>query len=200
MVDTLFFADADSFSDWLGAHHRHATEIWILFHKKESGRPTQTWSEAVDVALCFGWIDGLRKGVDHESYKVRFTPRKTNSIWSSVNVKKVEALLLAGKMRPEGIELYESRKDTEGYSAQTRNVELDPVYAERFKQHQQAWENFSDFAPSYIRDAVWWVMSAKREETRSKRLETLIASSAEKQRVPAFRAKPPRGHDAKRLR
>ncbi|MDI6022682.1 YdeI/OmpD-associated family protein [Leucobacter sp. UT-8R-CII-1-4] len=191
MVETLFFADAESFSDWLGMHHKHTPEVWILFHKKGSGKPSQSWPEAVDVALCFGWIDGLRKSVDSDSYKVRFTPRKPNSVWSAVNVKKVEALLLDGKMRPEGIALYQSRKDTEGYSSQTRNVELDPVYAQRFQQHQRAWEIFSEFSPSYIRDAVWWVMSAKREETRTRRLEILISSSAKKQRVPALHATSP---------
>ena len=189
MVDTLFFAEADAFSDWLEAHHKHVTEVWILFHKKGSGKISQSWSEAVDVALCFGWIDGLRKSVDSDSYKVRFTPRKTRSVWSSVNVKKVEALLRAGKMRPEGLELYNRRKDTDGYSAQSRSIALDPAYEQKFKANQQAWENFSDLAPSYKRDAVWWVMSAKREETRTKRLEILISSSLDRERVPVFGAK-----------
>lgn len=179
MVDALFFADAESFSDWLESNHKHTSEVWILFHKKGSGKTSQSWPEAVDVALCFGWIDGLRKSVDGDSYKVRFTPRKPNSVWSAVNVKKVEVLLRAGKMRPVGIELYNSRKDTEGYSAQTRNVELHPAYEQQFKENQQAWESFSEFAPSYKRDAVWWVMSAKREETRLKRLGILISSSLE---------------------
>lgn len=190
MLDTQFFADADSFSDWLEEHHKDTSEVWILFHKKGSGKTSQSWSEAVDVALCFGWIDGLRKRVDGDSYKVRFTPRKVNSVWSSVNVKRVEALLRSGRMRPEGIELYNSRKDTEGYSSQTRNVELHPAYEQKFKDQQEAWENFAEFAPSYRRDAVWWVMSAKREETRIKRLDLLISSSTQRQRVPVFSAKP----------
>lgn len=189
MVDTLFFADADSFSDWLDSHHKHTSEVWILFHKKGSGKLSQSWPEAVDVALCFGWIDGLRKRVDSDSYKVRFTPRKTQSVWSAVNIQKVEALLRSGKMRPEGMELYNSRKDAEGYSAQTRNIELHPAYEQRLKENQQAWGNFSEFAPSYKRDAAWWVMSAKREETRSKRLDILISSSFERERVPALRAR-----------
>ncbi|WP_207226190.1 YdeI/OmpD-associated family protein [Microterricola gilva] len=140
---------------------------------------SQTWPEAVDVALCFGWIDGLRKSVDSDSYKVRFTPRKRNSVWSSVNVKKAEALMQLGKLRPEGLELFNSRKDTQGYSPETRKVQLDAAYEQRFKGHQTAWERFSVFAPSYRRDAVWWVMSAKKEETRQKRLDILISSSAQ---------------------
>ena len=161
----------------------------MLFHKKSSGKASQTWSEAVDVALCFGWIDGLRKSVDSGSYKVRFTPRKRNSVWSSVNVKKVEALMRLGKMRPEGMELFNSRNDAEGYSSETRKVRLNPAYEQRFKEHHMAWENFSKFAPSYRRDSVWWVMSANKEETRVKRLDILISPSFQGQRVPVLRAK-----------
>ncbi|MFF5794732.1 YdeI family protein [Paeniglutamicibacter sp. NPDC012692] len=189
MVDTLFFSDADAFSDWLETHHNQSPEVWVLFHKTGSGKVSQTWSEAVDVALCFGWIDGLRKSVDSDSYKVRFTPRKRNSVWSSVNVNKVEALMRLGKMRPEGLELFNSRDDAQGYSSETRKVELNPAYELRFKEHQTAWDKFSKFAPSYRRDSVWWVMSAKKEETRVKRLDILISSSFQGQRVPVFRAK-----------
>lgn len=160
----------------------------MLFHKKGSGKVSQTWPEAVDVALCFGWIDGLRKRVDSDSYKVRFTPRKRNSVWSAVNVKKVEALIQSGQMRPEGLALFNSRADAAGYSSETRNVELAPAYEQRFRERQAAWENFSGFAPSYRRDAVWWVMSAKREETRLRRLDTRITASGEGQRVPSLRA------------
>lgn len=188
MVDTLFFDDADAFSEWLEVHHKHTPEVWVLFHKKGSGKTSQSWSEAVDIALCFGWIDGLRKSVDGDSYRVRFTPRKRNSVWSAVNVKKVEALTQLGKMRPEGLELFNCRTDAEGYSSDTRTAELDPAYEKQFREHQEAWERFSAFAPSYRRDAAWWVMSAKREETRVKRLDTLISSSREGLRVPAFRA------------
>lgn len=189
MTDTLFFGDADAFSEWLEAHHMHTPEVWVLFHKKGSGKTTQTWPEAVDVALCFGWIDGLRQSVDSDSYRVRFTPRKRNSVWSSVNVNKVEALMRLGKMRTEGLALFNSRTDAKGYSAETRKVQLDAAYEQTFKEHEAAWESFSKLAPSYRRDAVWWVMSAKKEETRLKRLDLLISSSAEGQRVPALRAK-----------
>lgn len=189
MVDTLFFSDADSFGEWLEAHHDLTPEVWVLLHKTGSGLVSQTWSEAVDVALCFGWIDGLRKSVDSDSYRVRFTPRKENSVWSSVNIRKVEALTRLGRMRPEGLELFNRRRESQGYSSETRRVELDAAYEQKFKEHQAAWDNFSEFAPSYIRDSVWWVMSAKKEETRLKRLEILISSSFQGQRVPVFRAK-----------
>lgn len=188
MVDTLFFSDAELFNAWLETHHKDVSEVWVLFHKKGSGRVSQTWPEAVDVALCFGWIDGLRKRVDTESYRVRFTPRKPTSVWSAVNVKKAEALVRSGKMRPEGMKLFTSRSDAQGYSSRTRERELHPSYAQKFREDPQAWEKFSTFTPSYQRDAVWWVMSAKREETRVKRLSILITSSAQGERVPAFRA------------
>lgn len=189
MVDTLFFSDADAFSVWLETHHNHTPEVWVLFHKRGSGKVSPTWSEAVDVALCFGWIDGLRRSVDSDSYRVRFTPRKRNSVWSAVNVNKVEALIRLGSMRPEGLDLFNSRQDAQGYSSKTRNVDLDPVYERRFMEHQAAWDTFLTFAPSYRRDSVWWVMSAKKEETRLRRLDILISSSSQGQRVPVFRAK-----------
>jgi uncharacterized protein YdeI (YjbR/CyaY-like superfamily) len=187
--DPLFFADSDAFSEWLERQHAHTPEVWLLFHKKGSGRASQTWSEAVDVALCFGWIDGLRKSVDDKSYQVRFTPRKKNSVWSSVNVRKAEVLARSGKMRPEGLELFNSRKDTQGYSSETRKLNLTSAYEQIFKENQTAWDNFLKFAPSYRRDSVWWVMSAKKEETRLRRLDLLITSSLAGQRVPVFRAR-----------
>lgn len=189
VIGTVFFSTPDEFRDWLETHHTQTSEAWLLFHKKGSGKASQSWSEAVDVALCFGWIDGLRQRVDQDSYRVRFTPRKRTSVWSAVNVKKVEALMLLGKMRPEGIELFDSRKDPQGYSAETRNVALLPDDERAFSAHQQAWDTFATFAPSYRRDAVWWVRSAKREETRAKRLALLISSSARGERVPALTRK-----------
>lgn len=189
MDDTLFFGDSDAFSIWLETHYTQAPGVWVLFHKKGSGLVSQTWSEAVDAALCFGWIDGLRRSVDSRSYQVRFTPRKKNSVWSSVNVRKVDTLTRLGKMRPEGLALFYSRKDAQGYSSETRVVKMNPAYEQKFKEHQTAWDNFSKFAPSYKRDSVWWVMSAKKEETRLKRLNILISSSFDGQRVPAFQPK-----------
>lgn len=189
MVDTLFFPDAAEFQAWLEVHHHDTAEVWVRFHKRGSGLTSQSWSEAVDVALCFGWIDGLRASIDRDSYRVRFTPRKKTSVWSSVNVKKAEALIREGKMRPEGLALFASRTDAQGYSAGTRRAELTPVYERSFRANQAAWEQFSGFAPAYRRDAVWWVMSAKQETTRQRRLGILIESSADGLRVPVLRPK-----------
>ncbi|MEB4615281.1 YdeI/OmpD-associated family protein [Leucobacter sp. M11] len=182
----MFFATADAFSDWLETHHARTTHVWVLFAKQGSGRVSQTWSEAVDVALCFGWIDGLRKRADGDRYLVRFTPRRAGSVWSAVNVKKAEALIAAGRMRAEGLTLFTERQDRSGYSAETRNVALSAEDERAFQADPVAWATFSTSPPSYRRDAVWWVMSAKREATRAKRLAILIASSAAGQRIPAL--------------
>lgn len=186
MIEAVDFPDAAAFSDWLDAHHARSGEVWVLFHRKGSGITGPTWSEAVDVALCFGWIDGLRKRVDERSYQIRFTPRTPNSVWSAVNVKKVEELMRSGRMRPEGIDLFNSRTDTRGYSAETRQAELSEPLELRFRAHHEAWVRFSSLAPSYRRDAIWWVMSAKKEQTRSRRLEILVSCSALGKRVPVL--------------
>ncbi|QYM75107.1 YdeI family protein [Leucobacter luti] len=189
MVNPLLFTHANAFDEWLEAHHTQTTEAWLLFHKKGSGKASLTWSDAVDVALCFGWIDGLRKSVDRDSYQVRFTPRKKNSVWSSVNIRKVETLMRAGRMRPTGLALFAGRTDPHGYSSETRKMTLSHAYEQQFTEHRTAWENFSQFAASYRRDSVWWVMSAKKEEKRLKRLDILISCSFQGQRVPVFRAR-----------
>ncbi|UAA37180.1 YdeI/OmpD-associated family protein [Paraneptunicella aestuarii] len=184
MLDILFFKESEEFSEWLEQNHRKASEVWVGFYKKESGKVCQTWSESVDVALCFGWIDGLRKSIDEQSYKIRFTPRKSDSVWSAVNVKKVEELIKLGKMKPEGLKLFNSRTDSEGYSSDKRNLELDDEYEQKLRENPKAWQYFSDLAPSYKRDTIWWVMSAKREDTRLRRLDVLITSSEEGKKIP----------------
>ncbi len=189
MLDALFFEDSEELSGWFEKNHKQENEVWVGFYKKDGERVCLTWSESVDVALCFGWIDGLRKSIDENSYKIRFTPRKVDSVWSAVNVKKVEALIRLGKMNPEGMALFNSRTDIQGYSSEKRNVELASEYEKIFKENHKAWQSFDNLAPSYKRDSIWWVMSAKREETRLKRLEILISSSEEGQRIPVFRKK-----------
>lgn len=183
MEDAIFFASQDEFSHWLEQHHQSETEVWVGYFKKSTGRATLNWSDSVDVALCIGWIDGIRKSVDAERYKIRFTPRKKGSVWSAVNVKKVEALIESGDMRPEGLELFHARKDAEGYSVDSMNVELAKAYQDRLKANAKAWEFFEALAPSYRRQSVYWVMSAKRDVTQLKRLETLIASFEAGERV-----------------
>lgn len=179
MGDVVFFKNQEEFKDWLEEHHAEAIEIWAGYFGISTGRASLTWSASVDAALCFGWIDGIRKTIDKQSYKIRFTPRKVNSVWSAVNVKKVKALIQLGKMRPEGMHVFNNRTDAQGYSSEQRNVELAKEYEEQIKANQTAWLFFTNLSPSYKRDSIWWVMSAKKEETRLRRLGMLIASSEE---------------------
>lgn len=188
MVDVIFFNNQEEFSDWL-EENAETNEVWVGYFKKKTGRASLTWSASVDVALCFGWIDGIRKTVDEQSYKIRFTPRKKKSVWSAVNVKKVKALIQLGKMKPAGLHLYNNRSDAQGYSSEDRNVPLATEYEEQIKANQPAWLFLTNLAPSYKRDSIWWVMSAKREETRLKRLGILIASSEAGLKIPMFRKK-----------
>lgn len=187
MVDVSFFVSSEEFSDWLEANHSDAGELWVGYFKKKSGRASLTWSASVDAALCFGWIDGIRKTIDDDRYKIRFTPRKPNSVWSAVNVSKVETLLPQGKMRPEGMRLFNARSDTKGYTSQDRDVPLAPVYEAQIRANPLAWAFFCDLAPSYKRDSIWWVMSAKKEETQVNRLGILISSSEVGLKIPNLR-------------
>ncbi len=189
MEEVIFFNNQEEFNDWLEEHHAEASEIWVGYFRISTGRASLTWSASVDAALCFGWIDGIRKAIDKQSYKIRFTPRKVNSVWSAVNVKKVKALIQLGKMRPEGMHVFNNRTDAQGYSSKQRNVELAKEYEKQIKANQTAWLFFTNLAPSYKRDSIWWVMSAKKEETRLRRLGILIASSEEGLKIPTLRKK-----------
>jgi len=189
MVDVIFFTSPEEFGDWLDEHHAEASELWVGYFRKRTRRASLTWSTSVDAALCFGWIDGIRKTIDEQSYKVRFTPRKIGSAWSAVNVKKVEALMQLGKMRPAGLHLFNNRTEARSYSSEQRNVQLASEYEAQIKANRTAWPFFSNLALSYKRDSIWWVMSAKKEETRLKRLGVLIASSAAELKIPNLRKK-----------
>lgn len=188
MVDEIFFNNHEEFSDWLEDHPK-ASEIWVGYFRKSTGRASLTWSTSVDAALCFGWIDGIRKTIDKQSYKIRFTPRKVTSVWSAVNVKKVKALIQLGKMKPAGMHVFNNRSDAQGYSSEQRSVQLAREYEKQIKANQPAWQFFTNLAPSYKRDSIWWVMSAKKEETRSRRLGILIASSEAGLKIPTLRTK-----------
>lgn len=191
MEDLIFFKDQDEFSHWLEKYRTRTDGIWVGYFKKNTGRASLTWSESVDVALCFGWIDGIRKSIDEHSYKIRFTPRKIKSVWSAVNVKKVEKLIELKKMTPEGLHLFNNRIDEEGYSVSVLqgSAQLAKEYEEQVRANESAWLFFTDLAPSYKRESVWWVMSAKREETRLKRLDILIGSCEEGLKIPILRKK-----------
>ena len=193
-MDVRFFETPAELRAWLEANHETATELWVGFHKKATGRPSITWSEAVDQALCFGWIDGVRKSVDASSYANRFTPRRPTSAWSKVNIEKVARLREQGLMRPAGLRAFEARDEARSgiYSFEQAPKELPPAYAERFQQHGPAWAFFQAQPPGYRRTATFWVVSAKREETRLKRLDTLIEDSAQGRRIGLL-ARPSKG-------
>ena len=172
--------------DWLDANHATAAELWVGYHRKATGRPSLSWSEAVDEALCYGWIDGVRYSVDPERFTQRFTPRRKGSTWSAVNIAKVRELSAEGRMRPPGAEAFEARSDEKSviYSYENRHQAAFSAEDEaRFRANQAAWKWFSRQPPSYRTMATWFVVSAKRAATRQRRLETLIADSANERRI-----------------
>jgi uncharacterized protein YdeI (YjbR/CyaY-like superfamily) len=179
--EPIYFESAAAFRAWLEEHHETATEVWVGQWKKHTGKPTVSWAEAVDEALCFGWIDGLLRRVDDERHMQRFTPRKPSSNWSAINIANVERLRTEGRMRPAGEAAFARRRDdrTAIYSyEQRKNPQLEPEEQAQLEADAAAWEYFSSRPPSYRRPAIWWVISAKRPETRARRLATLIADSA----------------------
>jgi uncharacterized protein YdeI (YjbR/CyaY-like superfamily) len=185
-VQPHFFATPEDFRAWLEAHHADTPELLVGFHKKGSGMPSITWSEAVDEALCFGWIDGIRRSLDPDSYSIRFTPRRPRSTWSAVNIGRARELARLGRMRPAGLDAFEARADDRSaiYSYEQRHAAtLEPEHEQQFRANEKAWEFFQAQPPSYRKAAVWWVVSAKKDETRRKRLATLIDDSAHGRRI-----------------
>jgi uncharacterized protein YdeI (YjbR/CyaY-like superfamily) len=185
-----FFKKPADFRKWLETHHDSATEQWVGFYKQGSGKASITWPQSVDEALCFGWIDGLRKGIDEVSYKIRFTPRKSSSTWSSVNIKRVGELTEQGLMQPAGLKAFAARRENKSgiYSYEQRSPELPAAYAKLLKKNPTAWKFFAAQPASYKKAANWWVVSAKQEETRLKRLAKLIEHSENDRRIPQFTA------------
>jgi len=182
-----FFTTPIEFRAWLEKHHDQAEELWVGFYKKSSGNPSITWPEAVDEVLCFGWIDGTRKGIDDSSYAIRFTPRKPNSIWSAVNLRRVEELTRDGRMHPPGLKAFEQRVTDRSriYSYEQRDsARLDDTQEKLFRANRKAWDYFQSAPPSYRRAALWWVVSAKAEETRLRRLTKLIDDSEHGRTAP----------------
>jgi uncharacterized protein YdeI (YjbR/CyaY-like superfamily) len=175
-----FFRTPADFRAWLVRHHAAATELLVGFYKKGSGKPSITWPESVDEALAVGWIDGIRRRIDDESYSIRFTPRKPGSIWSLVNTKRVEALTREGRMLPAGLEVFAARdpEKTGIYSFERAAAAFPPDYEARFRANATAWAYFSGRGAYYRRVATYWVCSAKRDETRERRLVQLIVQSS----------------------
>ena len=182
----IYFETPADFRAWLASNHASATELIVGFRKVSSGLPSMNWPESVDEALCFGWIDGVRKRIDDKSYQIRFTPRRNASIWSLVNVAKVEQLLVHGRMQPSGIAAYEGRstKKTGVYAFEReRPAELSDAETREFQKSKVAWRYFETAAPSYKRVMLHWVVSAKQAATRQRRLAQLIEACAEQRRI-----------------
>ena len=180
-MEPTYFASPQEFRAWLERNHQSAAEILVGFHKVGSGRPSMTWPQSVDEALCFGWIDGVRRRVDDERYTIRFTPRKGRSTWSAVNIKRMGELMDAGLAHPAGIRAFEGRVDDRSriYSYEQReHATLTPEQEAHFRATPGAWEYFQAQPPWYRKTALWWMVSARKDETRTRRLDTLIADSA----------------------
>lgn len=179
-----FFTEAAAFGKWLSVHHLQEKELLVGFYKTDSGKSSMTWSESVDQALCFGWIDGVRRSIDKDTYGIRFTPRKPSSVWSAVNIAKAEELIKSGLMQPSGLKAFEARDKlrTNLYSFEQKEApKLSPELQKQFQAEPEAWQFFTAQAPSYQKTIIHWIMSAKKEETKLARLnQTLAASSSQK--------------------
>jgi uncharacterized protein YdeI (YjbR/CyaY-like superfamily) len=184
-MSATFFETQEKFREWLEKNHQKETELLVGFWKVGTKKPSMSWSQSVDQALCFGWIDGVRKSIDEESYSIRFTPRKPTSIWSAINIKKIEELTKAGLMTLEGKKAFELRKEEKSaiYSHEKEPSALDPEFEKQFKANKKAWEFFSNQAPSYKKVMLHWIMTAKQEKTRISRLEKTIRESESGKRV-----------------
>lgn len=180
-----FFKTPAAFRAWLKKNHETAEELQVGYYKKHTGKASITWPESVAQALCFGWIDGIRRSIDEESYMIRFTPRRKSSVWSAINVRMMTELEAAGKMTAAGRATFEARRDPNGsgYTYEQLDCELDAKRLRVFKKNKSAWKFFEAQPPGYRRKARYWVMAAKQDETRDRRLAKLIESSAQGARV-----------------
>jgi len=185
MNDVKYFKTQNDFRKWFEKNHKKAGELWVGYYKKSTGKPSIDWPHSVDEALCFGWIDGIRKSIDESSYKIRFTPRKPGSHWSAVNIKKIEELKKQGFVKPEGLKAFNMRKEEKSAMASYENKDrsFDEQYESMIKKNKKAWEYFKSQPLWYQRTAGWWIMSAKKEETRLKRLAILIDDSQNKKTI-----------------
>lgn len=189
MSDPRFFVHARAFRRWLEKNHDKKTELWVGYYKKGTGEPSLTWPESVDQALCYGWIDGLRRSIDEESYKIRFTPRKPRSNWSAVNIAKMKKLKKAGLVTPAGWAAYDKKsvERSKVYSYERETAELSAAFERKIRANRKAWRFWQDLAPHARKATIQWVMSAKKEETRLRRLGILIESAEAGLRIPPLR-------------
>jgi uncharacterized protein YdeI (YjbR/CyaY-like superfamily) len=184
-VTPTFFRTPADLRKWFRKNHATATELWIGFYKVGSGKPSITWAESVDEALCCGWIDGVRKSVDAVSYKIRFTPRRSTSIWSAVNIRRVKELSDEKRMLPAGLKAFAARRENKSgtYAYEQRPLDLVEPYLGRMKRNKAAWTFFAAQPPYYRKVMTWFILSAKREETRLQRLQKLMEASAAGKRM-----------------
>jgi uncharacterized protein YdeI (YjbR/CyaY-like superfamily) len=184
--DVIFFATPAALRAWFEANHEMATELWLGYHRKDTGRPSVTWQDVVDQELCFGWIDSVRYSMDDGRSAQRITPRRKGSVWSAINVRRFQELEALGKVRPRGRAAFEARKEakTAIYAYENRSVGFDAAREAAFRKNRAAWKFFEAQAPWYRRTATYWVMSAKQEDTRDRRLRGLIEHSQKGERVP----------------
>jgi uncharacterized protein YdeI (YjbR/CyaY-like superfamily) len=180
-----FFAAPADFRKWLAKNHASATELLVGFYKKDSGKPSITWPESVDEALCFGWIDGVRRRIDDVSYSIRFTPRKKISTWSAINIARVAELTKLGRMKPAGLRAFEHRREEKSaiYAYENEVRTLSAEDEKKLRANRNAWEFFNAQPPGYRRLSIYWITSAKKDETRARRLATLIEDSAAGRRL-----------------
>ena len=192
-----FFATAQAFANWLDMHHAESTELVVGYWKVHTGKPSLTWAQSVEQALRFGWIDGVRRSLGDDAYCIRFTPRKPGSHWSLLNVRTAERLVAEGKMAPSGLAAFHARTAARTGKAafEQKQVRLPPALRRRFQADAKAWAWFQGAAPSYRRTCTWWIQSAKRDDTRLRRLELLMEHCARGERLPQYawsKAKPAR--------
>jgi uncharacterized protein YdeI (YjbR/CyaY-like superfamily) len=184
-MKVTFFRSSADLRKWFAKHHAVALELWVGYYKKSTGERSITWPESVDEALCVGWIDGIRKSMDERRYMIRFTPRKAVSVWSAINIKRVQVLTKEGRMQPAGLKAFAARRENRSgiYSYEQRRPQLEEPYASLLRKNHAAWEFFQAQPPGYRKVAGWWIVSAKQEATRLKRLEKLIEASAHGRRI-----------------
>jgi len=188
-IEPTFFPTPSDFRAWLEVHHTDTDMLWVGYYKKATGKPSVTWEETVDEALCYGWIDGIRRSLGEEAYVIRFTPRKPKSVWSGRNIKRVEALKAEGRMTKAGLEAYAHKgvHEDSGYAVGDRPMELPKAMIVEFKKNAEAWAFYQSLPPGYRKQTAAWVTAAKREETRRRRLATLIEDSANGLRITQMR-------------
>ena len=180
-----FFKTQAAFRVWLEKNHNKKDELWLGYYKKASGKTSVTYKQALEEVLCFGWIDGISRSIDEEKYCQRYTPRRKGSIWSAVNIKKAEELIKNGKMHSSGLHVYKNRDPKKAglYSFEQKEIKFPSALLKMLKANKKAWENYSKMPPGYRKTSTWWVISAKQEETRQRRMKTLIADSEAGRRI-----------------